>query len=125
MTAGDLIQAYWAAWERGDLDEILSLFAPDGEHRNPFRRDVVKGHAAMREAWKEPVDSVTFAVALSHVLESEDQSVAMCEAHMSAHDRVAGEDYDYDLATVLESTDGKITRLVEYFDFATVRVDSA
>jgi ketosteroid isomerase-like protein len=48
-----LVDAFGAAWERGDLEAMASLFAPDATFlETPFSQPL-RGIAAVRDYWKD------------------------------------------------------------------------
>jgi ketosteroid isomerase-like protein len=49
----ELVDTFGAAWERGDVEAIVSLFTPDAVFLETPFSDTAVGIAAIREYWKD------------------------------------------------------------------------
>jgi uncharacterized protein (TIGR02246 family) len=49
----ELVDTFGAAWERGDVEAIISLFTPDAVFLETPFSDTATGIAAIREYWKD------------------------------------------------------------------------
>jgi ketosteroid isomerase-like protein len=52
-TYRELVDTFGAAWERGDLEAIVSVFTPDAVFLETPFSDKAVGSAAIREYWKD------------------------------------------------------------------------
>ena len=112
--AGELLTDFARAYETFDGDLIVSLFTDDAEyHEDPFSPPIV-GHNAIRAYWldgAETQDQVEFTI--ERHLVSGDTIVATW--HMSYVVRADGERRRASGVFLLETRNGKIERLREWW----------
>lgn len=110
----DLIDTFGRGWERGDVDEIVSVFAPDAVYvETPFSEPAT-GIEAIRRAWE--------GVRLNHAdvsFRSGEVYVAgpwfAAEFKCTYRRRRTGEPIDARGAMFCETKDGKITEMRLYW----------
>ena len=112
--AGELLADFARAYETFDGDLVVSLFSDDAEyHEDPFSPPIV-GHNAIRAYWLdggETQDQVEFTI--ERHLVSGDTIVAIW--HMSYVVRADGERHRASGVLILETRNGKIERLREWW----------
>ena len=109
----EIAKAAIAALNRGDLDGALDPFAPDAELEDlangPDQASVVRGTAALREAWS--LWAVAFDDLRADVAEYLDiGDSVICAAHWVGHGKTTGISVDVHQFDVYEFRDGKIVR---------------
>jgi limonene-1,2-epoxide hydrolase len=113
--AQQLVLDFLAAWPRGNIDELMSFFAPDAVYHN-IPVPAVRGAPAIREAFlafARLMDSIE--IENLHVAASGD--VVFTER--IDRFRSAGMALDLPVAGVFEVRDGKIVAHRDYFDYRT------
>src|SRR5678815_999309 len=114
-SAERVVTDFLAAWERGDIDEIMSFFAADAVYHN-IPVPPVKGAKAIREAF------LGFAKLMDSI-ELENLNVAangnVVFTERIDHFRWKGKTLALPVAGVFEVRDGKITAHRDYFDYST------
>jgi limonene-1,2-epoxide hydrolase len=110
-----VVLEFLAAWPRGDIDELMSFFAPDAVYHN-IPVPPVRGAAAIREAF------LGFA-RLMDSIEIENLHVAAAGDVVFTERidkfRNATVTLDLPVAGVFEVKDGKILAHRDYFDYQT------
>ena len=118
----EIVRSIYAAWERGDYSstewahpEIEWEFAADG----PSPR-AGTGLAGMAEDWREYIsDFEEFHHVVDEYLELDDERVLVLQ-HFSGRGRTSGLDLEQvpsqGAAVLFHIRDGKVTRLVGYFE---------
>lgn len=98
----------------GDLEEIVSLFAPDAELRNPVIPRPLRGEEGVREFWD--TYRRTFREVHSDfrkVAESDDTAIL---EWTSQGVTAQGREFRYDGVSVVEFADGRVRSFRAYFD---------
>lgn len=115
MRARDALRVVCEAWERGDPDEVARLFAADGRYEDPLLPGPLIGPDAVREGVAQAMAEVTdLRIPIRHLLG--DGDVAICEASFLCRPTEGEGRLDFEFAMVVETRDGEIARLTEYFD---------
>jgi limonene-1,2-epoxide hydrolase len=115
MNAERVVLDFLAAWPRGDIDELMSFFAPDAVYHN-IPVPAVRGAAAIREAF------LGFARLMD--------SIEIVNLHVASAGGVVftervdrfrwkGKSLELPVAGVFEVQGGKITAHRDYFDYRT------
>lgn len=110
-----LVLDFLAAWQRGDIEELMRFFAPDAVYHN-IPVPAVRGAAAIRAAF----------LGFAHLMES----IEIENLHVASHGdvvftervdkfRSATVTLDLPVAGVFEVRDGRIVAHRDYFDYAT------
>ena len=110
--AETIVREFCAAWDRRDVEEILSWFAPDATYHN-MPLEPVRGHAAIREVlnvFVPPASRIHFEV---RAIVSRGDVVF---TERVDHFTVAGKEVALPVAGVFEVRDGKIAAWRDYFD---------
>jgi limonene-1,2-epoxide hydrolase len=110
-----VVLGFLAAWERGNIDEIMSFFAPEAVYHN-IPVAPVRGASAIREAF------LGFAKLMdSIVIENLHVAAARDVVFTERIDRFRSPKVSLDLpvAGVFEVRDGKIIEHRDYFDYQT------
>jgi limonene-1,2-epoxide hydrolase len=110
--AEELVCRFVAAWERGDVNELLDYFADDAVwHPMPVEPSI--GKTALRAAISQWLDAVTHLGAEIH-MQLSDGRVVMHERT----DRylLGSQEMATPMAAVFEIDNGRITAWREYFD---------
>jgi ketosteroid isomerase-like protein len=109
----EIAKATGAALNRGDLDAVLESFAPDAELEDlangPDQASVVKGSAAVREAWG------LWIAAFDDLRADVEEYIAVsdtviCATHWMGHGKTSGISVDVHQFDVYRFRDGKIVR---------------
>ncbi|MFJ4285498.1 nuclear transport factor 2 family protein [Paenarthrobacter nicotinovorans] len=117
MDAPTAIRKICEAWIEGDNAKIAELFAEDGVFVDPLHERALTGPADILATNQPGVDALSdVAIELYHV--KGDGDVALAEGRMSAKVVESGSVMDFEFAMVAVTSDGKISRLTEYFDTA-------
>ena len=114
-SAERVVTGFLAAWERGNIDEIMSFFAADAVYHN-IPVPAVRGAAAIREAF------LGFAKLMdSIVIENLNVAAAGDVVFTERIDRFRSKTVSLDLpvAGVFEVRSGKIVAHRDYFDYQT------
>ena len=114
-SAERVVTDFLAAWERGNIDEIMSFFAADAVYHN-IPVPAVRGAAAIREAF------LGFAKLMdSIVIENLNVAAAGDVVFTERIDRFRSKMVSLDLpvAGVFEVRNGKIVAHRDYFDYQT------
>ncbi len=110
-----IVRRFCEAWERGDIEELMSFFAADAVYHN-IPVPPVKGAKAIREAF------LGFAKLMDSI-EIENLNVAangnVVFTERIDHFRWKGKTLALPVAGVFEVRDGKITAHRDYFDYST------
>jgi ketosteroid isomerase-like protein len=120
----DLVRSIVEAWERGDFtsaewaDDKIEFVLPDGPDPGSWT-----GIAAMGEAWGRRISAAdSFRIVAEEFRELDDERVLVLTP-VGGRSKTTGLDLALDLgqisrkgATLFHIRDGKVTRLVPYFD---------
>ncbi len=114
VTAAEAIEVVCDAWTRLDNDAIAAGFADDGVFDDPLHERRLVGRDEIRETNAGVVAALRQCrVTLGRVVE--DGNVGFAEGRFEAVD-ADGNAMDFPFAMVVETRDGEIARLSEYFD---------
>lgn len=121
MSPEDALQAYCKAFERKDIDRVVSLFDASGLYELPLLGQRLVGDAEIR-AGLERVFSVAdnCSIAFSGIKSS--PAAAIAEGRLQAKLHRDPDPVDMPLAIVIETRDGKISRLSTYLDMRPYRL---
>jgi len=115
MTPAQVLRAVCDAWEAGDPDAAADLFAPDGVYEDPLYPAPLTGPEAIRAGLVQGMGAIEDCrVTLDPVMEDGDTVLAV--GFFASRMRDRGERFDFPFAILVELADGRIARLVEYFD---------
>ncbi len=114
-TPEQVVMGFLAAWERGDIDELMDFFAPDAVYHN-IPVPAVRGAPAIRAAF------LAFAIHM--------QSIVIENLHVATNGAVVFTEridkfrspavtLDLPVVGVFEVHDGKIVAHRDYFDYRT------
>jgi ketosteroid isomerase-like protein len=120
----DLVRSIVEAWERGDFtsaewaDDKIEFVLPDGPDPGSWT-----GIAAMGEAWGRRISTAeSFRIVAEEFRELDDERVLVLTP-VGGRSKATGLDLGLDLgqisskgATLFHIRDGRVTRLVPYFD---------
>ena len=107
-----IVREFCAAWDRRDVEALLTWFAPDATYHN-MPLEPVRGHAAIREVlnvFVPPASSIHF-----EVLAVASRGNLVFTERVD-HFTVAGKKVALPVAGVFEVRDGKIVAWRDYFD---------
>ena len=110
--AEQLAHRFVAAWERGDIDEVLDCFAEDAIFR-PGPMKPALGKPAIREMLTEWFDMMIVVSVEIHNTVSDGRTVVHERTHRS---KVGNQERATPTAVVFEVDNGLITACREYFD---------
>jgi ketosteroid isomerase-like protein len=120
----ELVRAIYAAWERGDFSSIdwahpeIEFVLPDGP--DPGRWN---GVAEMGKGWRSRLRAWEgFGAVPDDYLELDDERVLVI-AHGEGRGKTSGVDVAQKGATLFHVRDGKVMRLVAYFDYENALAD--
>lgn len=109
------IVAVFEAWERYDAAGVAALFADDGGYESPLFTETQVGREAIEATVRGGMDEIRdLRIPIKHLAGEGD--VAICEAGFLCEQTSGEGRLDFDFAMVVETRDGKITRLREFFD---------
>jgi ketosteroid isomerase-like protein len=115
MTAAEALRGVCDAWEAGDPDAAASLFATDGVYEDPLYPAPLRGPGAIRAGLTDGMGAIEDCrVTLDPVLEDGDRVLAV--GVFASRLRDGGARFDFPFAILVELSDGRISRLAEYFD---------
>ena len=115
MTPAEALRAVCDAWEAGDPDAAASLFATDGVYEDPLYPAPLRGPDAIRAGLTDGMGAIEDCrVTLDPVLEDGDRVLAV--GVFASRLRDGGARFDFPFAILVELSDGRISRLAEYFD---------
>jgi len=116
----DLVRSIYAEWERGDFssaewaDPEIQFVMLDGPFPGKW-----PGAAGMAEGWREVLNAWKgYRVEAARYRTLDDERVLVL-SHQTGHGKASGLDLEKmqtENATVFHITDGKVTRLVIYWD---------
>jgi limonene-1,2-epoxide hydrolase len=112
-----VVREFCAAWDRRDVEAILTWFAPDATYHN-MPLEPVCGHTAIREVlnlFVPPASKIHFEV----LAIASWGNVVFTER--VDHLTVAGKEVALPVAGVFELRDGKIAAWRDYFDMGSYR----
>ncbi len=115
MEPREAIEAVFAGWERADAEAVARLFAPAGRYEDPLFPEVLVGREQI---------AAGVAAAMAEITECEIPvralacagGVGLVEAEFRCRLGSRGDRFDFPFAMVVETGDGGIERLTEYFD---------
>jgi ketosteroid isomerase-like protein len=120
MTPSQAVRAILRGWEEADPDAIASLFADDGIFDDPLQPKRRIGPAEIREACARGIAAIRDCrIPIRYLIESGDLAFAEFQSELAG----TAARFDFPFALVLEMKEGKVTRLVEYFDSYPLRTD--
>lgn len=115
MTPAEAIDRAFAAWNHLDVEELVPLLTEDASYEDPLFPAPVVGAARIREqvatGMAELADCTIETV---HVVEQGD--IGMVEARFLSSLASGGGRLDFDFMMLVDMRNGRIARLVEYFD---------
>lgn len=115
MDPAEATRAVFDAWERGDAAAVGELFAEEGRYEDPLFPQPVVGPAAIRDAVAPAMGEIRdLRIPVKHLVV--EGHVAICEASFLSELASGAGRMDFDFAMVVETREGKITRLAEFFD---------
>ncbi|HXQ28515.1 MAG TPA: nuclear transport factor 2 family protein [Gemmatimonadales bacterium] len=109
-----LVDAFGAAWERGDVEAMAALFTPDATFlETPFSQPI-RGLAAVREYWRDvPTTQAEIAFRSGEIYVAGPWFAT--EFRCTYRRRRTGEWVDARGAMFCETTDGKLSELRMYW----------
>ncbi|HEV8451714.1 MAG TPA: nuclear transport factor 2 family protein [Gaiellales bacterium] len=109
------VVAVFEAWLRDDAAGVAALFADDGGYESPFFTETQFGREAIEATVRGGMDEIRgLRIPIKHLAGEGD--VAICEASFLCEQTSGKGRLDFEFAMVVETRDGEITRLREYFD---------
>ncbi len=113
----DWLDRYVAAWESGDRDDIVRLFAADARYRFHPHDDPIVGREAIVAAWLEdPDEPGTFEAEYHPFVVAGDRAVAIGWSRYYTDARHSAVDAEYDNSFALEfDAEGHCTSFTEWF----------
>lgn len=115
MTPSEALRALCAGWERGDNDSIAELFTDDGVYEDPLHPRILEGREDIRAVNAAAVAALEeCTITLRRMIE--DGDAAFAEGYFASRLRDSGARLDFPFAMLVETRDGRIARLAEYFD---------
>jgi ketosteroid isomerase-like protein len=115
MTPGEAIQRVFEGWEQSDAAAVAGLFAPDGRYEDPLFPEALVGPDAIREGIAPAMDDIE-GCRINVVRQIENGDAGMVEAEFRSALASGEGRLDFPFAMVVELSDGRISRLTEYFD---------
>jgi ketosteroid isomerase-like protein len=110
----ELVDAFGAAWERGDVDTITSLFTPDAVFLETPFGDRSVGIAAIRDYWKDvPTNQAEVSFRSGEIYVAGPWFAT--EFRCTYRRRRTGERVDARGAIFCETKDGKLSELRMYW----------
>jgi ketosteroid isomerase-like protein len=113
----DLVRSIYAAWERGDFSSAewahpeIEFVLPDGPDPGTW-----KGLAEMAESWRSQVSAwEAFDAVADEVRQLDDERVLVL-SHFTARGKTSGLEVRQKGAELFHIRDGKVTRLVTYWE---------
>lgn len=115
MTPSQATRRILRGWEEADPDAIAAVFADDGIFDDPLQPERRIGPAAIREACASGIAAIrNCRIPIRNLIES--GNLAVAEGEFLSELASTGARFDFPFVLVLETRDGKVTRLTEYFD---------
>jgi len=111
----EIVMRFCDAWQRGDIEELMSFFAADAVYHN-IPVAPVNGASAIREAFLAFAERME-SIELETLHVAANGNVVFTER--TDHFRWNGKTLALPVAGVFEVRDGKITAHRDYFDYAT------
>lgn len=114
-----LVEAYYPALNRRDVEAVLSLFTEDAEYL-PFNVSVVEGgsyqgHAGIRKFFQDSVDTWEYLHAEPRTYQAAGDQVVVT-GHLRARGKQSGIDVDSPAGWVWTIRDDKASRMRVYLD---------
>jgi ketosteroid isomerase-like protein len=114
VTAEQALRAVCAAWDAGDPAACAALFTEDGRYEDPLAAEMT-GPGEIEVGLGPAMDLLDdVRVTLGTILADGDR--AFGEGHFASVLRETGGRFDFAFAALVEMRDGRVARLVEYFD---------
>jgi ketosteroid isomerase-like protein len=113
----DLVRSIYADWERGDFssaawaDPEIEFVVPDGPDPGTW-----KGLAEMTESWRSQVSAWEAFDAVADEIRQLDDERVLVLSHVCARGKTSGLDVGEKGAELFHIRDGKVTRLVTYWE---------
>jgi ketosteroid isomerase-like protein len=115
MTPAEAIDRVFDAWNHLDVEELVPLFIADARYEDPlFPAPVVGAEQLRAQVGTGMGELADCAIEAGHVVEQGD--IGMVEARFLSSLADGSGRLDFDFAMLVEMRDGKVARLVEYFD---------
>jgi ketosteroid isomerase-like protein len=113
----DLVRSIYAAWERGDFSSAewahpeIEFVVPDGPDHGTW-----KGLAEMTEAWRSQISAWEGFHAVADEFRQLDDERVLVLGHIGGRGKTSGLEVGQRVAELFHIRDGKVTRLVTYWE---------
>jgi ketosteroid isomerase-like protein len=113
----ELVRSIYAAWERGDFgsaewaDPEIEFVVPDGPDPGAW-----KGLAEMTESWRSQVSAWDRFDAVADEVRLLDDERVLVLSHFSGRGKTSGLEVEKKGAELFHIRDGRVTRLVTYWE---------
>lgn len=115
MTPREAIERSFIGWEKVDPDSVAELFTDHGRYEDPLLPETLVGVEAIRAGIRAGMEEITgLVITIKNLVEQGDNGFVEAEFRSALVE--GGARLDFDFAMLVEMEDGKIARLVEYFD---------